>query len=367
VIWDLDQTAWDGILAEQDADRILFRPEVLQAMKALDERGILQSIASKNDHDNAWHVLERLGLAPLFLHPQISWEPKSSSVRRIAGSLNIAVDGCVLIDDSPFERAEVVHELPGVRVFTDADVKNLLDRPEFDVPVTEESKRRRTFYMEETKRKQHAVEYGNRYEAFLKTCKIEAAIFRPNEREHVERCLELLHRSNQLNLSTHRYTREEFSLLLERPDAVCLCTSCHDRFGDYGIVGIASLCISRERVLLKDFALSCRVAQKKVENAWFKWLCAAVRPSGYDKILASYVRTPRNGVLRDALLEVGFVETTKNEAGSMLELNCETTPPASDIVSIASPTDDVAARIACSPTSRRSVPQEGEGWRHAAS
>ncbi len=117
VIWDLDQTVWDGILGEQDAERVSLRPKVLQTMMALDERGILQSIASKNDHDHAWHVLERLGVAHLFLYPQINWEPKSANVQRIVTSLNIGVDSCAFIDDSEFERVEVAHELPGIRCF----------------------------------------------------------------------------------------------------------------------------------------------------------------------------------------------------------------------------------------------------------
>ena len=334
VIWDLDQTVWDGILGEQDADTVALRPEVLETMKGLDERGILQSIASKNDHDHAWHVLERLGVAHLFLYPQINWEPKSANIQRIVTSLNIGVDSCAFIDDSPFERAEVAHELPGIRMFADSDVPALLERPEFDVPVTEESRQRRAFYRAESERKQHAVHYGDRYEAFLRTCEMEARFFRPTEPAHVERCLELLHRSNQLNLSTHRYTREELAQLLERQDVLCICTSCRDRFGEYGIVGFASLVTSKDGAVLRDFVLSCRVAQKKLENAWFRWLAAVAGASGYRHIRAPYGKTSRNGVLRNALLEAGFVESMKDDAGSLLELDCGAIPPASDIVSI---------------------------------
>lgn len=334
VIWDLDQTAWDGILGEQDADKVSLRPEVLQTMLALDDRGILQSIASKNDHDSAWQVLERLNVAYLFLYPQINWGPKSANVRRIVTSLNIGMDSCAFIDDSPFEQAEVAHESPGIRVFSDADVTALLQRPEFDVPVTEESRQRRVFYHAESERQLQAVQYGDRYETFLKSCEMKATLFRPTESEHVERCLELLHRSNQLNLSTYRYTREEFAELLQRQDVVCICTSCRDHFGDYGIVGFAALVVSKNGPLLKDFVLSCRVAQKKVENAWFNWVIGLARASGYDKIRAPYGRTSRNGVLLNAMLDAGFVETIKNDAGSLLELDCDTTPHAADIVSV---------------------------------
>ena len=365
VIWDLDHTAWDGILGDQDADTVVLRPAVLQTMMALDERGILQSIASKNDHDNAWRVLERLGVAHLFLYPQINWEPKSANVQRIVTSLNIGGDSCAFIDDSPFERAEVAHEFPGIRIFADSDVHKLVERPEFDVPVTEESRQRRAFYLAESTRKLQAVQYGDRYEAFLRTCGMKATLFRPTDREHVERCLELLHRSNQLNLSTYRYTREEFSQLLAQGNVMCICTSCRDRFGDYGIVGFASLIISSDGVALKDFVLSCRVAQKKLENAWFKWLTGIAGASGYCKIRAPYGRTSRNGVLLNAMLEAGFVETMKNGRGSVLELDCGAITPTSDIVSIEAHDLELPA-VAVSLKPKEPVPDD-IGERHAAS
>jgi FkbH-like protein len=336
VIWDLDRTAWDGILGEQEADKIVLRPDVLRTMRALDERGILQSVASKNDYAITWQVLERLGVAELFLYPEINWSPKSANIRQIVNVLNIGMESCALIDDSPFERAEVTHELPEIRVFSDSDVAKLLTRSEFDVPVTAESKQRRSYYTSESQRKEHALEYGDRYEAFLKACRMEATLFVPTEPEHVERCLELLQRSNQLNLSTHRYSAEEFARLLNRPGSLCICTSCRDRFGEHGIVGFASLIVSKERLVLKDFVLSCRVAQKKVENAWFRWLMNAAVIAGYQTVYAPYVKTTRNSVLLNAFVEVGFVKTDMREAGSLLRLECNATPPASDVVSIVS-------------------------------
>jgi len=367
VIWDLDQTAWNGILGDRDPDGVVLRPEVLQAMSALDERGILQSIASKNDHDNAWRVLERLGVSHFFLYPQINWEPKSINVQRIVASLNIGIDSCAFIDDSPFERAEVAHELPGIHVFADSDVHTLLERPEFNVPITEESRQRRAFYRAESERKHVAVQYGVRYETFLKTCEMKATLFKPTDREHVERCLELLQRSNQLNLSTHRYTGEELAQLLEQPDVICICTSCRDRFGEYGIVGFASIAISKEGPVLTDFVLSCRVALKKLENAWFHWLTGVTETAGYRKIRAPYRKTSRNGVLLNAMLEVGFVETEKNDAGSLLELECDVTPPASDIVSIVAQDRELQRADAFSSRPNTLTSDDVGEPRHAAS
>lgn len=344
VIWDLDNTAWDGILGEQEPDKIFLRADVLRTMLALDERGILQSIASKNDHAAAWQVLAGLGVAHLFLFPQINWAPKSANIRRIVESLNIGMDSCVFIDDSAFERAEVQHELPDIRVFSDGDVPRLLELPEFTVPVTAESRQRRSYYTAESQRKERSLEFGDRYEAFLRTCDMKATLFVPKEREHVERCLELLQRSNQLNLSTHRYSAEEFATLLSQPEALCICTVCHDQFGEYGIVGFASLLVSKEKLALKDFVLSCRVAQKKLENAWFGWLANVAKSAGYGTVTAPYVKTSRNSVLLKAFLEVGFLQKEIQESASTLELDCNTAPPASDIVSIVGDSIDLRSR-----------------------
>ena len=334
VIWDLDRTMWEGILGEQDPAAVTLRSGVLRTMQDLDKKGILQSIASKNDHNDAWSVLLRLGVAELFLHPQINWDPKSVNVQRIVSALNISMDSCAFVDDSSFERAEVLEACPGIRVYTDSEVATLPDLSEFDVPVTEESRRRRFFYRAETQRKEEAVHFGDRYDAFLRSCALEAVLFRPKTPEHFERCLELLHRSNQLNLSTHRYSREEFARLLVRRDVLCVCTSCRDRFGEYGVVGFASMESSNREIVLKDFVLSCRVAQKKVENAWFRWLGAFASAADSRKISATCRRTPRNAVLLNTLLEVGFTEREKNDIGSVLDLSSDQIPPSSDIVSI---------------------------------
>lgn len=322
VIWDLDNTVWDGILAEQEAEMVRPRPNVLEVVRQLDERGILQSIASKNDHEHAWGALKRLGVADLFLYPAINWQPKSVNIRGIIADLNIGADACAFIDDSPFERAEVESQVAGIRTYSDVEVSSLLQRPEFDVPLTEEARRRRSSYVAETERKREHAAYVGDYENFLKSCEMRAEVFVPSSREHKERCLELLNRSNQLNLTTRRYSWETLVDLLDDPSVLSVCTACHDRFGDYGIVGFASLRTSGEKLVLEDFVLSCRVARKKLENAWFDWLRDRARSAGFIRVEAPFIPTTRNGVLREALLEAGLVESSRDRGESLFSLNC---------------------------------------------
>ena len=86
VIFDLDNTLWDGILLEGD---VILRPGIADLFRSLDERGILISVASKNAHDDAMAKLEALGLADYVLHQRIGWGPKSESVAQIVKAIDI--------------------------------------------------------------------------------------------------------------------------------------------------------------------------------------------------------------------------------------------------------------------------------------
>ena len=81
VVWDLDNTVWEGILLE-DGD-VTLRAGVLEALQELDRRGILNSVASRNDHQTALDKLEALGLREYFLYPEINWNSKSASLAAI--------------------------------------------------------------------------------------------------------------------------------------------------------------------------------------------------------------------------------------------------------------------------------------------
>ena len=146
LVWDLDNTLWDGILVEDGIDNLKLKENVVSIIKDLDSRGILLSIASKNNPDEAIKVLQKCGIDDYFLFPQISWDPKSQSIKQIVKKLNIGIDTVAFIDDSPFERAEVSQVCPEVMCIDAVEYNNLLTYPEFNVPVTSESTKRREFY-----------------------------------------------------------------------------------------------------------------------------------------------------------------------------------------------------------------------------
>jgi FkbH-like protein len=321
VAWDLDNTLWTGTLAEDGEANLRLREEAVAMVRWFDERGILQTAVSKNNHDDAMTVLRRFGLDNYFLYPAINWGPKSTNLMQIADRLNIHIDTFAFIDDSPFERSEVAAARPMVRVFADGELSQLRTRPEFDVPVTEASRMRRKSYLTEMERERAKEISGSDYLAFLRSCELRLRLLHPFAKDEIARCLELIQRSNQLNLSSRRYDLGQFDELLANPDMLCVAMNCADRFGDYGIVGFASVDLSGEDPVAKDFVLSCRVAQKHVEHAFYGWLGETMKREGARQLLIDLIKTARNRPLVKVFEEMPFTTVSAEGEHVLLALD----------------------------------------------
>ena len=332
VVWDLDNTLWSGTLVEDGPDGVRLNPKAAALVVELDRRGILNSIASKNSGGSAEALLERFGLAEYFLYPQIHWEPKSRSVHAIARSLNIGIDSLVLVDDQIFERSEVQHAHPVVEVF-DVDILDaMLDHPRFDVPVTEESRQRRSMYKVEQARMAILEETGGDYAAFLRGCDLKLVVTELDASQ-MNRAFELTERTNQLNYSGRRLSRVDLEARLADPDSLILVLAVSDRFGDYGVVGVAVLNVDSWTV--ECFFMSCRVQRKKVENAFFAHLLEAGRRRGKARLSIVYKPTAKNEPSREVLadeMKFRLVETGADDR--LFQLDVTDVIPDHDIVSL---------------------------------
>lgn len=330
VAWDLDNTVWDGILAESNPESLTMRKDVSNIIREFDSRGIIQIVVSKNDRENVEPVLHRLGINDYFVYVLANWNPKSENIYYASKLLNIGIDTFALIDDSEYERSEVNETLPSVRVYDEKNLAQLLERDEFNLPVTADGSKRRLSYQQEASRKKIRDSFGGQNAEFIKNCNIEVSIGKIETDEQRKRCIELLMRTNQLNLSAHRYSDTEFDSMLDEPNSQSIILNIRDRFGDYGIVAFVHYIVSDEKLMITEYAMSCRVAAKMVENALFHWL-----QCGYGKdIIANGKHTDRNSTLIDALTKVGFQSTSEDPSLISLELNSGTSIPNNDCVKI---------------------------------
>jgi FkbH-like protein len=316
VVWDLDNTVWDGILLE-DAE-VTLRPHVVHILMTLDERGILHSIASRNDHDVAMAKLRELGIEEYFLYPQINWGSKAASVSQIAKDINIGLDAIAFVDDQPFEREEVAFSHGKVLCVDSARLEDFLDRPELNPRfITEDSRLRRRMYMADIERNRVEAEYVGPQEEFLATLGMVFTIA-PCREEDLQRAEELTVRTNQLNTTGYTYSYEELDALRQSPRHRLLISSLEDRHGSYGKIGLTLIEMGEEIWTVKLLLMSCRVMSKGVGTIMIHHVLRLAKGAGV-KLRAEFVSNDRNRQMLITYRFAGFKEVERVGEVSVME------------------------------------------------
>jgi FkbH-like protein len=315
VVWDLDNTLWKGTLVE--GDEVVLNPGIAELLKYFDERGILLSVVSKNDFDPAWKKLQELGVAEYFLYPQIDWLPKSQKIKNIATSLNLGIDSFAFIDDNQFELDEVSSVIPELLPINANQIASLKSDPRFRGSVTEESRQRRKMYQEQVSREKEEQGFGDDYLGFLASCAMTLEIAGYSE-EDAERVAELVQRTNQLNFSGRKYSRDELLAVIANPTLGKYVLRVSDKYGSYGAVGFCLVKDKPDTVEVLDFMLSCRVQSKFVEQALFAHLLQHHNPGGAKAIWVNFKKTDRNTPAHNVLRAIGFEPCESPRNGMIL-------------------------------------------------
>ena len=332
VVWDLDGTLWDGILLEDP--HVTVRPEMVRTIETLSERGILHSIASRNDHDAAIARLKEVGIEDHFVYPQINWQPKSSSIAEVARRINIGIDTLAFVDDQPFELDEVAFAHPEVLCLTAEEIAATgLDRVEL-VPrfVTDESHLRRVMYRTEQDRAREELEFEGTSEEFLAKL---GMVFRiaPADEADLQRAEELTVRTNQLNSTGRTYAYEELDALRKDPDHLLLVASLEDRYGPYGKIGLALVERGEAIWTLRLLLMSCRVMSRGVGTVLLGHVMRLAHEAGC-RLQAELVDTGRNRIMYVTYRFAGFGEVARDGDRALLETDLDQLQPVPDYLTL---------------------------------
>ncbi len=324
IVWDLDNTLWHGTLVE--GDKPVLRPGIVEQLKYFDERGVLMSIASKNDAKPALAWLKHFGLDEYFLYPQIDWLPKSHKIQKIAQQLNLSLDAFAFIDDNSFELAEVSAALPQVTCINVDALEQLASNPRFEGSVTEESRQRRHYYQQQVARETEQTAFAGDYLGFIRSCKIILDIA-PYQQGDEERVAELVQRTNQLNFSGRKYSRAQLQEIIKNPGLDKYVLRCSDRYGAYGAIGFCIVEQAQRELHVIDFMVSCRVQGKFIEQAFFSHLLQHHNKIGAEALWVNFHSTERNTPAREVLQALGFEQGNLALGGLILRqterLNCD--------------------------------------------
>lgn len=295
IIFDLDNTLWQGTLVESKETGISVPEDYINILRKLDDAGIILSIASKNNEEDVLLVLKQNDIQEYFLHPQINWEPKSLSVAAISKTLNLNPDSFIFVDDSEFERSEVKTNYPAITTIH-PDYITLLPHLLVQPSDKNEQINRRKFYQEEQTRNLTSESFQGDYPEFLRSCQLEITI-ENLDKINYNRVFELTQRTNQLNYSGTIYDANRLATVQQDENLSKFVISAKDKFGDYGIIGF--VLFDKKLNTIQDMMFSCRIMGKKTE---------------YEVI--SYIRNNFNDIDRD--FNISFVPTKKNSPAKMV-------------------------------------------------
>ena len=310
LVWDLDNTLWQGTLLEDRS--VILNNDVKHIITTLDHRGILQSIASKNNHDDAMKQIKELGLENFFLYPQIHWDSKVQSIKDIATAINIGLDTIAFIDDNPAELDEVSFSLPEVTCIQADNLSQILDMPSMTPRFnTQDQKLRRQMYLSSIKRDREEKEFVGPKDEFLASLNMVLTIFQAEE-EDLQRAEELTVRTNQLNATGYTYSYDQLNQYRCSDDHLLFMATLTDKYGSYGHIGLALLECSAENWVIKLLLMSCRVMSRGVGSVLLNHLINFARDSKVH-LLAEYVPTDRNRIMNVTYRFAGFEDYAKQD------------------------------------------------------
>lgn len=306
LIWDLDNTLWDGVLIEDK--NVKLKKEFVELIKQLDKKGIVHSISSKNNFEDAMAKLKEYGIDEYFVFPKINWNPKGANITQTIKQLNIKPDTIVFIDDNPFERSQVSEIVEKITCIDPRELIEYTKSSRFDVIVNEDSIKRRSTYKMLEQMKQEEEEWAGDIDNFLLSCKLEVTLQKPTS-STIDRCFELLQRTNQLNASGRRLTRNEVEKIVSFPeDYMSIVINAKDKFGNYGVVGFIIVEIKNKKV--SDFVMSCRVANRKIEPSVIDYISEKYFGGSISMV---YVPTSKNTPMRQIITDLNMQEINANE------------------------------------------------------
>lgn len=321
LVVDLDNTLWHGILGEDGFNGIEMgggspHRSLQQTILNLYHRGILLAICSKNNHDEAWNVIQNhpdMLLQPQhFAAIQINWQDKATNIRKIAAELNVGLDSLVFLDDNPAEQHLVRTSIPEVQVLdVGSDATSYAEAVRrvvgFErIALTDDDQNRGRIYAEQRQRRD-LRESSVSLESYLSSLETVLTVEELTP-QTIERVAQLTQKTNQFNLTTKRYGTQQIQAFVESPASHVLAVRVTDRFGDNGIVGVAILHFVDISCEIDSFLLSCRVIGRGVETSVLSLIVKSAVNHGCTTIVGQYQPTLKNTPCAEFLPNHDFQE-----------------------------------------------------------
>lgn len=259
VIFDLDETFWNGTLSSENPIEII--NSNISLVKELVDRGIMCSISSKNNFEQAKEILNNQGIWDLFIFPKINWEPKGPQIKELILDAQLRDENILFIDDNHLNLEEAKFYCPNIKVAFPNILNQLLFFDGLKGKDDKSHSRLKQYKILENKKIERST-YDDNIK-FLESSNIHVDCKEIND-DDLDRIIELILRTNQLNFTKKRINIDELKNILNNPNYDSKCVYVKDRFGDYGLIGFYTL--DKINSELIHFVFSCRIMNLGIEQ-----------------------------------------------------------------------------------------------------
>tara|TARA_Y100000310_G_scaffold345408_1_gene464655 strand:- start:7019 stop:8584 length:1566 start_codon:yes stop_codon:yes gene_type:complete len=323
LVLDLDNTLWGRIIGEDGIDGIAVSPtgegkpyyDFQKYIKSLKNQGVVLTINSNNNEQDAKEVLKHHKHMQLregdFASIRANWNNKAQNIQEIAIELNIGLDSMVFVDDDPRNRELVKTSLPEVGVIDLPEdpvdyIKALQSYKGFTTfGITDEDKKKSQMYFDEKKRREFKEGVID-LDSFLRGLNT-SIIIQVVKEKHIGRVSQLTQKTNQFNLTTRRYQEEDIKKLVDEGAKIWV-MDVKDKFGEYGLTGLAIARDQNDYWEIDTMLMSCRVLGKRVEEEFFGHVLDQLKKQGQKKVIGAYIPTVKNEQVKDFYKKFGFIK-----------------------------------------------------------
>lgn len=330
LVLDLDNTLWGGVIGDDGVSEIQIGNgspvseaylDFQKYIKKLHSRGVMLSIASKNDLKNALEGLnhsEGILKEKDFVSIKANWSDKAQNIQEISKELNVLNDALVFIDDNPAEREIIKQFLPEINVLKVSndisDYINILDKSGFfEITTISKDDLNRNSSFEANKERIEFEKKAVNYEEYLISLEMKSLI-RESKGEHLERISQLINKTNQFNLTTKRHTTSEVTRFIESEDSIVIYGNLDDKFGENGITSVMICNILAEEIQIYLWVMSCRIFKRGMEFAMFDRAVDIAKKMNKKFLSGIYIPSQKNNIVQNLYDSLGFkkIDTTKD-------------------------------------------------------
>jgi len=321
LVLDLDNTIWGGVIGEDGMEGIKLNNDypgniyvkIQEAIKVLQDRGIVLAVCSKNDEKNAievFHNHESMALVENDIVAwRINWLTNVENILSLSKELSLSLSSFAFLDDSPYERDAINSELPDVNIINwpsdIGDLPNiLLEHPMLQSVKVTDSDKMRTKQYHARKKIKNLKNSSDTHEQYLYELKMKVTLTDQSDNPS-ERVLQLIEKTNQFNTTTRRHKKDDLFNMVN-DGATIYSVSLEDKYSEKETVGVLILVSKDNQIIMETFILSCRVLGRGIENSILGFCINFLETVECSELFGEFIPSGKNVVVQQSYLDMDF-------------------------------------------------------------